>query len=86
MATENLDYLDVNINQWALVKLTQAGEEIHRKYYSGLGVPYHQPRVIDGFWEFQLWELMLIFGSEMVNGNPDQMFVDNRVRIIKRMP
>jgi hypothetical protein len=63
-----------NINDDVKVKLTPVGFEIHRKYWAPYtSNDYIPPRVDDeGYSTFQLWDLMVIFGSHihMWGNNP----------------
>ena len=84
---------EININDCVKVRLTQDGLARHRKYFCDLAasakipmeniMPVLKPD-IDGQVEFQLWELMQIFGAEMYNGNPRQMFIKNKIRILQK--
>lgn len=59
-----------NINNYVLVKLTPLGVSWINKYYADLGcqkAPELQYQT-DGRVQFQLWELMSIFGTILDNG------------------
>lgn len=55
--------MKINLNQKVKVKITKAGNEYfkYHKYYSS----YKIDKGREGYSEFQLWELMGIFGEEM---------------------
>jgi hypothetical protein len=60
-----------NINEKVKVKLTDKGRAIHREHwapFSSTDYPYSPPKEIDGWTEFQLWDLMAIFGEHIVMG------------------
>jgi hypothetical protein len=60
----------MNVNDHVWVKLTPAGVEAYKKWNEDLGIkdPVMPKVEWDGFSKFQLWELMMIFGSTCHNG------------------
>ena len=76
--------ITINLNEIVKVKLTDYGKEIFYKHYEGsIG-----PRAIlnldqDGYSEFQLWQLMNIFGAYMNLGNREVL--DPLEIIVKRI-
>lgn len=62
--------MKLNINDTVKVKLTPYGLELYRKYW----LPYCKfgctptKQDINGYTEFQLWDLMNIFGSSLYLG------------------
>lgn len=61
-------YKLVNLNEHIKVKLTETGKEVFRKYYNN--IPYSLHIDDDGYAEFQLWDFMHIFGSDMRMAGP----------------
>jgi hypothetical protein len=62
---------DFNVNDHVLVKLTEHGRELRRRYFARLGLPdglLPELKETDGWSRWQLWELMSIFGEHMYNG------------------
>ena len=61
-----------NFNDPVWIKITPAGERILEEYYKALNVKAPElKRDAEGFTEMQLWEVALIFGKEMYNGQAD---------------
>lgn len=82
MATER------SINDYVWVKLTPEAEEVWATYWTHArqlvegkpGIPDAVRHTDDkGRTQFQLWQLMEIFGNEMFMGNPRQMFQENKI-------
>ena len=66
-------YYNINSNVW--VKLTPHGEEIHKKFWQealkGSAIEHALPVLKKddrGWTEFQMWDLMCIFGCHLYNG------------------
>lgn len=59
-----------NINNTVKVKLKPSGWEIHRKYWLPFCIDGYIPPKQDnnGYVEFQLWDLMAVFGSHLYMG------------------
>ncbi|MEO5499023.1 MAG: hypothetical protein ABIR46_00820 [Candidatus Saccharimonadales bacterium] len=83
----------MNTNNIVKVRLTRVGEEILRKHYEELTrsvnrkATYLDPDTLvrkhdseGGQQEFQMWDLMNIFGPHMINGTP-QVFQNNQITI-----
>lgn len=65
--------IEVNLNDYMYVKLTEHGRAMHRKHhrdnYERFAIEYREPKTDEnGISEFQIWEFMQIFGSYMYNG------------------
>jgi hypothetical protein len=87
----------ININEQVRVKLTDYGREVEQKYlrtlFAGsmtrLSAQERERFVRDctreadvlGYSKWQLWELMQVFGSELFNGQPKQLFEKNDLYI-----
>jgi len=78
--------MNINLNEYVKVKLTDYGEQIHYGNYIAKGVSFcmkhkYRPPLIDeqGYSKFQLWDLMNIFGSVMYLGNPNVPFEGNEI-------
>ncbi len=82
----------LNTNAMVRVRLTLAGEAIHARRLASVRKrvleatsgavhirDFHEPDV-DGWREYQLWELMHDFGADMFNGC-DVPFVDNVIEL-----
>lgn len=56
-----------NVNQYVWVQLTETGLRIHREHYEPYsGGKYQSPtEVEDGWYAFQMHELMRLFGDHM---------------------
>jgi hypothetical protein len=62
-----------NINDRVRVKLTDLGRKIHRENWEPIVAPraYHpRDEDKDGWSEWQMWELMNMFGPHLANGSP----------------
>jgi hypothetical protein len=65
-----------NINNYVKVKLTDKGKEIFYHQHDEINdlagkelIEPHYPEVdVDGYTEFQLWELMRLYGEHLSNG------------------
>lgn len=62
-----------NINETVYVKLTAKGLDVHKKYWEEIfkysKYEYNPPKPnSEGYYQFQLWDLMNIFGSSCYNG------------------
>ena len=67
-----------------MVTLTEQGVLQLRRTEDAILLPtQYQRKLNDKDLTLPLWELMQIFGPQMYNGNPRQMFVDNEVRVIE---
>ena len=81
--------MDLNVNDEVLVRLTPYAlalmMENHFKLFCGAK---HAPRFAapeadsEGWTRMQLWRLMQEFGGGMYNGNPNQCFEGNVVRLL----
>lgn len=58
-----------NMNDFVKVKLTEFGEKVYAEHYKQYETKRKLTRDDNGYSEFQLWQLMNIFGSNMYNGN-----------------
>jgi len=84
-----------NTNNYIKIKLTSVGEEIYREYYQDLPDWIGPPPLTkddEGYSEFQLWEVMRIFGAGMYNGCniPFETeifltFPDNRLSVVQEV-
>lgn len=78
--------IEFNINEHVLIKLTDAGRKIleaqHAKLYAPAHVPYTPPKEVDGWSEWQLWDLMSTFGPCMHLGMHQVPF-ETTIRIEK---
>jgi len=80
-AEEWVIILKCNMNVKVYVKLTDKGHSILRDHYKNLSfIP--EPNKYDGYSEFQLWELMSIFGNSLYNGC-DIPFQNNEIVFVK---
>ena len=61
-----------NVNHKVKVKLTEIGHKIHRADFDQLGmksITYQPPQEDKRGWsEWQMWELMRLFGPHLYNG------------------
>ena len=57
-----------NINEHVKVKLTERGLEVYKKHYEKFGIKAPAKEAKDGYYRFQLWELMQIFGGSVGAG------------------
>lgn len=68
-----------NINNYVRVKLTEAGinhlKDTHQRYWKETGKIFKfEPKIDEnGYTEFQLWDLISVFGTKIYNGS-DLMF------------
>lgn len=81
--------MDLNVNDEVLVKLTPYALAIlvenHFKLFNGAKhAPRFEPPKVDadGWSRMHLWRLMQEFGGAMYNGNPNQCFEGNTVRLL----
>lgn len=59
-----------NINKQVKVKLTEFGVCIFNKHYERWGIKAPKLNIDDdGYFSFQMWDLMQIFGNEIYMGN-----------------
>ena len=83
MNRENLK--SFNINSIVAVKLSESGKKQILEYYKNLGIQSENiknyVKINRDVLEIQLWELMQIFGSAMVNGNEESPFKSNNILI-----
>ena len=83
MNRENLK--SFNINSIVAVKLSESGKKQILEYYKNLGIQSENikncVKINGDVLEMQLWELMQIFGSAMVNGNEEPPFKSNNILI-----
>lgn len=90
------DNVGVNTNDKVSFQLTSYGRKVYRDYvnevFSGESEQWKDLRKFqmgrikpekDGTVQFQLWEIMNIFGKEMYNGNPNQVFENNQINFPK---
>lgn len=75
--------IQFNINDIVKVKLTEEGKDILAKAYGG-NIPefFYKQYVDDGWWEFQLWDLMQTFGSHLYNGQNKLPFLPGDFKFI----
>ncbi len=57
-----------NVNEYVKVRLTDRGREILRQRRTALGLDALEIREDDGWSQWQLWELMSIFGPHIYLG------------------
>ena len=66
------NFQKVKLNVAVRVKLTRFGAEILNRYNVRIAPQYEVPKAYAKQWyEFHLWELMYIFGSQHFMGNDD---------------
>ena len=79
--------IKININSCVKVKLTERGKEIFKKQFDCLPESYkkrHDPSEFEpkvdakGYTEFQLHELMNLYGEYMIPGAP-KVFADKNI-------
>jgi hypothetical protein len=70
------DYVELNINEMVLVKLTEEGRRLHRAWFYSFwrdnpNQPMYSPPKEDeaGYSSWQLWNLMETFGPDMGIGS-----------------
>ena len=77
-------FRDVNLNEYIKVKLTDKGKEIYRNHYHDIDDEYVPTLDTDkeGYYKFQLWEFMQIFGEHfhMGGGLPCETNVKIQIR------
>ncbi len=71
--------MQINLNDRVRVRLTDEGRRIYRDWWLALSAAnciskYFPPVEVDGVSQFQLWELMNIFGSHVYMGNSNLPF------------
>jgi hypothetical protein len=75
-----------NINESIWVKLTKDGKKVHKDYYGKLcklsngtmKIENYKPKINPaGYAEYQMWELMHIFGPVLYNGSTVSPFEKN---------
>ena len=65
--------MQMNINDEVWVQLTEAGKKTYEKYYRDLKMEPSHLKQTSGDWaEFQMWELMNIFGAQCFHGSQIQ--------------
>jgi len=74
--------VQLNINDYVKVKLTEGGYEVFNDYYNNLNLDPDDYLFIDddGWLKIQLWTMMNIFGSSCYTGC-FQLFEGNIVKI-----
>lgn len=73
----------ININQRVRVKLTESGKGYAKQYFSDHRMYYSLEQIEkDDIQEFQLWDLMNIFGPAMFLGGPTQ-FENCEIEVIE---
>lgn len=65
--------MKVNINKQCKVRLTAYGKNVLSKYYNKYNIPFKE----QDEYEFQLWDLMNIFGGCFIFGSHDVPFEEN---------
>lgn len=66
--------MEFNVNNKVKVKVTEFGEQVLRKRHEEVNKHFLESSEFqlekdgEGFTEFQLWELMSIFGEHLYNG------------------
>lgn len=79
--------MEINLNDFVKVQLTNDAILHLKKWFQDLGIEQYfvEPKKDEqGFSEFQFWDLMQKFGSQMYNGNPKRMFADNKVVYVRK--
>lgn len=71
--------MEMNINEEVWVRLTQGGKKVYRKHFERLGMKPIPRKEILGWSNFQMWDLMNIFGPHLHMG-AKAIFKDNRIR------
>ena len=64
--------MQMSINEPVWVELTREGERTYKNYYKNRNL---KPRIIEkdmGWSRFQMWELMMYFGSGVLMGGRQQ--------------
>jgi len=63
-----------NVNGYVRVRLTPLGRQIHQEHWAphttDIGREYRPAEETDGWSEWQMWELMQLYGSHIGNGLP----------------
>lgn len=73
-AVNNIQLTEINVNDYVWVRLTAHGQELYSH------TPCFEFRSVSSGWtRFQLWNLMFIFGSNMLMGGAP-VFRDNIIR------
>jgi len=66
-----MKYIDFNINNYVCVKLTEEGRAHYIQWHKDLKIDLECPAIDgEGYFRFQMHELMNIFGSKIVMGCP----------------
>lgn len=67
-------YSALNLNDTVFVQLTEHGRAVYRAHLESLGIPPIVPPVVRedpfGWSQWQLWDLMSIFGAATIMGRP----------------
>jgi len=72
----------MNINETVEVDLTAHGRLTLYKFEIALGIPVHTSSHLTGKrLRIQLWELMHVFGPEMLVGSPHTCFENNVIHL-----
>jgi hypothetical protein len=84
----------MNLNTPVRVRLTEHGRKVEKKalqtLFSGRMNKHDAERLVlrctytpdkSGYTRWMLWELMNVFGPEMLNGNPNMCFENNEIQI-----
>lgn len=70
--------MEFNLNDHVLVQLTDAGRTYHKQWWEvcTMGLTGYRPPTEDseGWSEWQLWDLMATFGSELRNGPDNPLY------------
>jgi len=73
---------EFNINNAIHVRLTPAGLRYHKEAYDEFqrryrmpSLEYNPPRMVEGYYEFQLWEFMKIYGPHVDRQRDEAPFV-----------
>lgn len=81
--------LKFNLNDHVFVQLTGHGIAQYTAFYESTGVRKEEAAELlkhaavgDGRHRFQIHQLMNIFGAQMINGNPEQMFIKNDIEFV----
>jgi hypothetical protein len=67
--------MKININQLVRVRFTRHGRDV------ALRTSCTMKQFNSG--EFQLWELMQLFGHNLYNGMPDSLFENNEIEVVE---
>ena len=82
--------MNLNLNDNIKVKLTEFGEKIIDSEYAELRIAYPDLDLVplyvpddEGYYQFQIWEFMKIFGKYMLM-TLNQVIVDNNIIVVPK--